>query len=70
MAEKFGGGTRGREVGNEIEEFGRGENTTQSASDIRKKYEKKLAAHQGNATEVCMLQLQLCKVEIRELSSY
>lgn len=52
MAEKFGGGTRGREVGNEIEEIGRGENTTQSASDIRKKYEKKFAAHQGNATEV------------------
>ncbi|KAL6137090.1 hypothetical protein ACLB2K_062385 [Fragaria x ananassa] len=51
LAEKFGGGTRGREVGNEIEEIGRGENTTQSASDIRKKYEKKFAAHQGNATE-------------------
>nr|XP_011467639.1 PREDICTED: vacuolar protein sorting-associated protein 53 A isoform X2 [Fragaria vesca subsp. vesca] len=50
LAEKFGGGTRGREVANEIEEIGR-ENTTQNASDIRKKYEKKFAAHQGNATE-------------------
>ncbi|KAM1016244.1 hypothetical protein ACFX13_046688 [Malus domestica] len=51
LAEKFGGGTRGREVGNEIEEIGRGENTSQSASDIRKKYEKKLAAHQESSTE-------------------
>ncbi|KAL6287108.1 hypothetical protein ACE6H2_011498 [Prunus campanulata] len=51
LAEKFGGGTRGREIGNEIEEIGRGENTSQSASDIRKKYEKKLGAHQQSSTE-------------------
>ena len=70
MAEKFGGGTRGREVGNEIEEIGRGENSTPNASDIRKKYEKRLAAHQGNGGEVFMLQLQLCKLEFGKLSSY
>ncbi|KAF5472289.1 hypothetical protein F2P56_009021 [Juglans regia] len=49
LAEKFGGGTRSRENGSEIEEIG--ENTSQSVSDIRKKYEKKLAAHQGSGTE-------------------
>ncbi|KAK8998672.1 hypothetical protein V6N11_084058 [Hibiscus sabdariffa] len=45
LAEKFGGGTQSREIGNEIEQIGRQSNS-QSASDIRKKYEKKLAAHQ------------------------
>ncbi|PRQ58905.1 putative vps53-like protein [Rosa chinensis] len=47
----FGAKVMKTNCGNEIEEFGRGENITQSASDIQKKYEKKLAAHQGNATE-------------------
>ncbi|CAK7340356.1 unnamed protein product [Dovyalis caffra] len=47
LAEKFGGGTRSREIGNEIEEIGK-ENNNQSVSDIRKKYEKKLAANQGS----------------------
>uniref|UniRef100_A0A2P2LZH3 Uncharacterized protein n=1 Tax=Rhizophora mucronata TaxID=61149 RepID=A0A2P2LZH3_RHIMU len=51
MAEKFGAGTRSREIGNEIEEIGR-ENSGQSVSDIRKKYERKLAAHQKNENEV------------------
>ncbi|KAK8622009.1 hypothetical protein V6N13_097637 [Hibiscus sabdariffa] len=51
LAEKFGGGTQSREIGNEIEEIGRQSNS-QSASDIRKKYEKKLAAHQGSENEV------------------
>ncbi|XP_022718164.1 vacuolar protein sorting-associated protein 53 A-like isoform X2 [Durio zibethinus] len=50
LAEKFGGGTQSREVGNEIEEIGRQHNS-QSASDIRKKYEKKLAAHQDTENE-------------------
>ncbi|KAA3469180.1 vacuolar protein sorting-associated protein 53 A-like [Gossypium australe] len=50
LAEKFGGGTQSREIGNEIEEIGR-QNNSQSASDIRKKYEKKLAAHQGSENE-------------------
>ncbi|PNY08836.1 vacuolar sorting-associated protein 53 [Trifolium pratense] len=51
LAEKFGGGTQNREIGNEIEEIGRGANSSSSASDIRKKYEKKLAAHQGSESE-------------------
>ncbi|KAK8487989.1 hypothetical protein V6N12_074485 [Hibiscus sabdariffa] len=51
LAEKFGGGAQSREIGNEIEEIGRQSNS-QSASDIRKKYEKKLAAHQGSENEV------------------
>ncbi|KAG8486594.1 hypothetical protein CXB51_019957 [Gossypium anomalum] len=50
LAEKFGGGIQSREIGNEIEEIGR-QNNSQSASDIRKKYEKKLAAHQGSENE-------------------
>ncbi|CAI0380712.1 unnamed protein product [Linum tenue] len=44
LAEKFGGGSQ-KEFGNEIEEIGR-ENHNQSVSDIRKKYERKLAVHQ------------------------
>lgn len=55
LAEKFGGGTQNREIANEIEEIGRGTNSSNSASDIRKKYEKKLAAHQGGDTEVCFI---------------
>ncbi|KAL2341478.1 hypothetical protein Fmac_009418 [Flemingia macrophylla] len=51
LAEKFGGGTQNREIGNEIEEIGRGANSSTSALDIRKKYEKKLAAHQGGDNE-------------------
>lgn len=52
LAEKFGGGTQSREIGNEIEEIGRGGNSSSSASDIRKKYERKLAAHQESGNEV------------------
>ncbi|KAG4990250.1 hypothetical protein GLYMA_09G018300v4 [Glycine max] len=51
LAEKFGGGTQNREIGNEIEEIGKGTNSSSSAMDIRKKYEKKLAAHQGGDSE-------------------
>ncbi|CAJ1962811.1 unnamed protein product [Sphenostylis stenocarpa] len=51
LAEKFGGGTQNREIANEIEEIGRGTNSSNSALDIRKKYEKKLAAHQGGDGE-------------------
>jgi hypothetical protein len=53
LAEKFGGGTRSREIGNEIEEIGK-ENNGQNVSDIRKKYEKKFAANQGSVPEVCI----------------
>ena len=64
MAEKFGGGTRSREIGNEIEEIGTGQSSSQSISDIRKKYERKLAAHQDSRTEVCIINclLLLCKI--------
>lgn len=63
MAEKFGGGARSMEIGNEIEEIGRGENTSQSALDIRKKYERKLAAHQGAGTEVRVINCLLFLVK-------
>ncbi|CAL5434534.1 unnamed protein product [Camellia sinensis] len=51
LAEKFGDSTHGRETGNDNEETGRGGNNSQTVSDIRKKYEKKLAAHQGSESE-------------------
>ncbi|GKV10745.1 hypothetical protein SLEP1_g22066 [Rubroshorea leprosula] len=51
LAEKFGGGAQSRDIGNDIEEIGKGQNNSQNVSDIRKKYEKKLAAHQGNGSE-------------------
>ena len=40
IAEKFEGGTQNREIGNEIEEIVKGNNSS-SALDIRNKYEKK-----------------------------
>ncbi|PIN07297.1 Late Golgi protein sorting complex, subunit Vps53 [Handroanthus impetiginosus] len=46
LAEKFGGGSRSRESGSDS-----GENNNQTVSDIRKKYEKKLAAHHENEDE-------------------
>lgn len=48
MAEKFGGGSSSRDVVVDIDE---GENNSQIARDIRKKYEKKLAAHEGNVND-------------------
>ncbi|KAK9275716.1 hypothetical protein L1049_022984 [Liquidambar formosana] len=51
LAEKFGGGTRSKEIGSDMEEIDKGENNSQIVLDIRKKYEKKLAAHQGGGTE-------------------
>ncbi|KAF8413507.1 hypothetical protein HHK36_001497 [Tetracentron sinense] len=51
LAEKFSGGTRNREIGSDIEEIDKVENNGQTVSDIRKKYEKKLAAHHGSGTE-------------------
>ncbi|KDP42057.1 hypothetical protein JCGZ_03268 [Jatropha curcas] len=50
LAEKFGGGASSREIGNEIEEIGRDSNS-QSVSDIRKKYERKLVANQRSEAE-------------------
>ncbi|XP_068656550.1 vacuolar protein sorting-associated protein 53 A isoform X2 [Aristolochia californica] len=54
LAEKFSGGpagSRDRETENEGEEADRGESQSQTVSDIRKKYEKKLAATQANGTD-------------------
>lgn len=50
LAEKFGGGSRGRELGSDIGED-KPENSNQIVSDIRKKYEKKLAVHSGSENE-------------------
>ncbi|XP_027176359.1 vacuolar protein sorting-associated protein 53 A isoform X1 [Coffea eugenioides] len=47
LAEKFGGGVQNREKKTDTEEADRGDNV----SDIRKKYEKKLARHQGSGEE-------------------
>ncbi|XP_021890938.1 vacuolar protein sorting-associated protein 53 A [Carica papaya] len=52
LAEKFGGSAPNREIANDIEEIGTGEKNGQNnVSDIRKKYERKLAAHQGSGVE-------------------
>ncbi|XP_052197337.1 vacuolar protein sorting-associated protein 53 A isoform X2 [Diospyros lotus] len=50
LAEKFGGGTRSRDSGSD-DETSKVESNGQTVSDIRKKYEKKLAAHQGSENE-------------------
>ncbi|XP_010258632.1 PREDICTED: vacuolar protein sorting-associated protein 53 A [Nelumbo nucifera] len=51
LAEKFSGGTRNKETGSNTEEMDKGENENPTVLDIRRKYEKKLAAHQGTETE-------------------
>ncbi|KAL0403453.1 UNVERIFIED_CONTAM: Vacuolar protein sorting-associated protein 53 A [Sesamum radiatum] len=50
LAEKFGAGSGSRESGNDIGESN-SENSNQAVSDIRKKYEKKLAANRTNENE-------------------
>ncbi|XP_073159047.1 vacuolar protein sorting-associated protein 53 A [Henckelia pumila] len=50
LAEKFGGGSRSRESESDNVED-KGESNNQIVSDIRKKYEKKLAAHHGSESE-------------------
>lgn len=52
LAEKFGSSST-KSVMSDIEEVDKGENSTQIVMDIRKKYERKLAAHQGNQGDVC-----------------
>lgn len=55
MAEKFSGGTartRNTEFGSD-EETGEGESNKKIVSDIRKKYEKKLALQHGGDELVC-----------------
>ena len=58
MAEKFSGGTAGsrdQEGGSDAEENG-GEGKNQIVSDIRKKYEKKLAVlRDGGSESVCTM---------------
>ncbi|KAK4366356.1 hypothetical protein RND71_014236 [Anisodus tanguticus] len=51
LAEKFGGGTRSKDAVDDNEETERSGNRSQTVSDIRKKYEKKLAAHDGSQHE-------------------
>ncbi|KAK4787590.1 hypothetical protein SAY86_011423 [Trapa natans] len=50
LAEKFGGGTQSKDD-NDIEDSDKGENNSMIVLDIKKKYERKLAAHQGVLTE-------------------
>ncbi|KAK1303412.1 hypothetical protein QJS10_CPB11g01382 [Acorus calamus] len=54
LAEKFSGGTTGarsKVIENDMEETNEGDSNSQIVSDIRKKYEKKLAAHHASGTE-------------------
>ncbi|MQM15670.1 hypothetical protein Taro_048620 [Colocasia esculenta] len=54
LAEKFSGGlgtTRDEEMGHDTEEMDEGKKSNQIVSDIRKKYEKKLAIHHGARNE-------------------
>jgi len=53
LAEKFGGSSQTKETRSDADDLDKGENTSQSVSDIRKKYEKKLAAHQESGNDVC-----------------
>lgn len=54
LAEKFGGGSRSKELGSDTGETDKEENNSQTVSDIRKKYEKKLATHELSGNEVCL----------------
>lgn len=51
LAEKFGGSSQTKETRSDAGDPDKGENTSQSVSDIRKKYEKKLAAHQDSGND-------------------
>lgn len=53
LAEKFGDGSRSKELGSDTGED-TAESSSQNISDIRKKYEKRLAAHHGNENEAWM----------------
>lgn len=54
LAEKFGSTSRSKEAGS-AEDIDRVGQNSQIVSDIRKKYEKKLAAHHGSENEVCII---------------
>ncbi|KAL9250174.1 Vacuolar protein sorting-associated protein 53 A-like protein [Drosera capensis] len=51
LAEKFGGNTHSRETKGDADDMDKGESNSRLVSDIRKKYEKKLAAHQRDGNE-------------------
>lgn len=60
LADKFGGSGSSRTVTDGFEETDTTENNNQTVLDIRKKYEKKLAAHQGDQDDVnCFIYLLL-----------
>nr|XP_043630571.1 vacuolar protein sorting-associated protein 53 A-like [Erigeron canadensis] len=48
LAEKFGGSCSTKSVANDFEDVDKVENSNQIVMDIKKKYERKLVAHQGN----------------------
>lgn len=54
LAEKFGGSSPAKEVNHDADNTEKGPNFSQAVSDIKKKYEKKLAANQGSGTDVCI----------------
>ncbi|KAL9271980.1 Vacuolar protein sorting-associated protein 53 A-like protein [Drosera capensis] len=51
LAEKFGGNTQSRETKGDADDMDKGESNSRLVTDIRKKYEKKLAAHQRDGNE-------------------
>ncbi|XP_021732758.1 vacuolar protein sorting-associated protein 53 A-like [Chenopodium quinoa] len=51
LAEKFGGSSPAKETNHDTDDTERGPNFSQAVSDIKKKYEKKLAANQGSGTD-------------------
>ncbi|KAL9259593.1 Vacuolar protein sorting-associated protein 53 A-like protein, partial [Drosera capensis] len=51
LAEKFGGNTQSKETKGEADDMDKGESNSRLVSDIRKKYEKKLAVHQRDGNE-------------------
>ncbi|GAB2220697.1 hypothetical protein Droror1_Dr00008364 [Drosera rotundifolia] len=51
LAEKFGGNTQSKETKGDADDMDKGESNSRLVSDIRKKYEKKLAAHQRDWNE-------------------
>ncbi|KAL8161662.1 hypothetical protein V2J09_013151 [Rumex salicifolius] len=51
LAEKFGGSTQNKETGSDAENSYKAEGKSQAVLDIKRKYEKKLAAHQGSGNE-------------------
>lgn len=53
LAEKFGGSSGSKSTTSDIDEVDKGESSDQIVMDIRKKYERKLAARQGNEDDVC-----------------